>query len=190
MLVDGARNQLDLIQSEAARRGTHLHILLDFVHVAEYIWSAAHAFHPVRSREAETWAADKLTAILAGHAGRAAQEMTAQAEAEQLSATRRDAVATCARYLTGHLDQLHYDTALNNGWPIATGAVEGACRRLIADRLDITGARWGLTGAEAVLQLRALITNGGFDDYWIFHAAREQQRFYPNPDQQKYSLTA
>ncbi|MEV6044131.1 ISKra4 family transposase [Streptomyces xanthochromogenes] len=173
VLVDGARHQLDLIQDEAARRGIQIHVLLDFVHVAEYTWAAAHAFHPVGSLEAETWAADKLTAILAGQAGRAACEMTAQATAEQLPATRRDAVTACARYLTGHLDRLHYDTTLTTGWPIATGAVEGACRHLIADRLDITGARWGLDGAEAVLQLRALITNGDFEDYWIFHTARE-----------------
>jgi hypothetical protein len=190
MLVDGARHQLDLIQAESARRSVRLHVLLDFVHVAEYCWTAAHAFHPVGSREAETWAADKLTAILAGAAERAAAEMTAQAAAERLPVPHRDAVTTCSRYLTGHLDQLHYDTALKNGWPIATGAVEGACRHLIADRLDITGARWGLPGAEAVLQLRALITNGDFDDYWTFHTAREHQRLYPSADQQKYSLTA
>ncbi|MEV5607299.1 ISKra4 family transposase [Streptomyces sp. NPDC052225] len=190
VLVDGARHQLDLIQAEAARRGIQIHVLLDFVHVAEYTWAAAHAFHPVGSRQAETWAADKLTAILAGQAGRAAAEMTAQATAEQLPATRRDAVTTCARYLNGHLDQLHYDTALAAGWPIATGAVEGACRHLIADRLDITGARWGLDGAEAVLQLRALITNGDFEDYWTFHTAREHQRLYASPDQQSYRLTA
>jgi hypothetical protein len=190
VLVDGARHQLDLIQDEAARRGIRLNILLDFVHVAEYVWTAAHAFHPPGSREAETWAADKLTAILAGHADRAAHEMTAQAAAEQLPAARREQVTTCHRYLTGHLGQLHYDTALAAGWPIATGAVEGACRHLIADRLDITGARWGLDGAEAVLQLRALITNGDFEDYWIFHTAREHQRLYPTPDQQDYSLTA
>ncbi|MDQ1022798.1 hypothetical protein QF035_010760 [Streptomyces umbrinus] len=190
VLVDGARHQLDLIQAEAARRGIHLNVLLDFVHVAEYCWTAAHAFHPPGSRAAETWATDKLTAILAGHAERAATEMTAQAAAERLPAARREAVTTCHRYLTGHLDQLHYDTALAAGWPIATGAVEGACRHLIADRLDITGARWGLDGAEAVLQLRTLITNGDFDNYWVFHAAREHQRLYPGPDQQKYSLTA
>jgi hypothetical protein len=62
VLVDGARHQLDLIHAEAARRGIHLNVLLDFVHVAEYCWTAAHAFHPPGSREAETWAADKLTA--------------------------------------------------------------------------------------------------------------------------------
>ncbi|GHC90248.1 hypothetical protein GCM10010349_78450 [Streptomyces flavofungini] len=176
MLVDGARHQLDLIHDEAARRGVRLNLLLDFVHVAEHCWTAAHACHPVGSREAETWAADKLTEILAGHAERAANEMTTQAAAEQLPAARRDAVTTCHRYLTGHLDQLHYDTALAAGWPIATGAVDGACRHLIADRLDITGARWGLEGAEAVLQLRTLIDNGDFDSYWHLHTDCEHRR--------------
>lgn len=190
VLVDGARHQLDLIHAEAARLGIRPTVLLDFVHVAEYTWTAAHAFHPPGSRAAETWAATHLTAILAGHADRAAAAMSAQAAAEQLPAARRAQVATCHRYLTGHLDQLRYDIALKNGWPIATGAVEGTCRHLIADRLDITGARWGLDGAEAVLQLRALITNGDFENYWNFHAAREHQRLYPSPEQQNYRLTA
>jgi hypothetical protein len=109
---------------------------------------------------------------------------------ERLPATRREAVDACRRYLTGHLDQLHYDTALDNGWPIATGAVEGSCRHLIADRLDITGARWGLHGAEALLRLRTVVANGDLDAYWRFHTAHQDKRLYPTPDQQDYNLTA
>jgi hypothetical protein len=37
--------------------------------------------------------------------------------------------------------------------------------------MDITGARWGLTGAEAILKLRALHANGDFDEYWPYHEA-------------------
>ncbi|MFF3142851.1 ISKra4 family transposase, partial [Streptomyces sp. NPDC057927] len=159
-----------------------------FVHVAEYVWAAAHAFHKPGTTEAEAWAADHLTAILAGHAARTAHAMTAQATRERLSTARRYAVDACHLYLTGHLDQLRYDTALASGWPIATGAVEGACRHLIADRLDITGARWGLPGAEAVLQLRAIVSNGDLAPYWRFHTAREHKRLYLN--QQNYALTA
>ncbi|MFB8136506.1 ISKra4 family transposase [Streptomyces mirabilis] len=188
VLVDGARHQLDLITAETDRRGVTVHVLLDFVHVAEYVWAAAHAFHKPGTTEAEAWAADHLTAILAGHAARTAHAMTAQATRERLSTARRCAVDACHRYLTGHLDQLRYDTALASGWPIATGAVEGACRHLIADRLDITGARWGLPGAEAVLQLRAIVSNGDLDPHWRFHTAREHKRLYPN--QQNYALTA
>jgi hypothetical protein len=73
---------------------------------------------------------------------------------------------------------LGYNTALARGWPIATGVIEGACRHLVGDRLDITGARWGLQGAEAVLKLRALHTNGDFPAYWRFHLAQEHQRVH------------
>lgn len=56
--------------------------------------------------------------------------------------------------------------------------IEGACRHLIKDRMDITGARWGLDGAEAVLKLRALRANDDFDDYWRFHFAQERRRVH------------
>ncbi len=79
-------------------------------------------------------------------------------------------------------------TALEAGWPIATGSVEGACRHLIGDRLDITGARWGLAGAEAVLKLRAVHANDDLDPYLAYHHTREHQRTYP--DQHNYQLGA
>lgn len=39
-------------------------------------------------------------------------------------------------------------------------------------------SRWGLEGAEAVLKLRTLITNGGFDAYFAWHLRREFQRVH------------
>ena len=68
--------------------------------------------------------------------------------------------------------------ALHAGWPIATGLIEGACRHLIKDRMDVTGARWGLDSAEAVLRLRALRGNGDFDTYWPYHLAQERRRVH------------
>ena len=65
---------------------------------------------------------------------------------------------------------------LDLGFPIATGVIEGACRHLVKDRMDITGAKWRLASAEAVLRLRALRSSNDFDDYWKFHEAREYQR--------------
>lgn len=62
------------------------------------------------------------------------------------------------------------------GWPIATGVIEGACRHLVKDRMDITGARWGLEGAEAVLKLRAVQINGDFAEYWNYHLMQERRR--------------
>jgi len=56
--------------------------------------------------------------------------------------------------------------------------IEGAVRHLVKDRLDLTGSRWGLEGAEAILKLRTLRSNGDFEDYWKFHLDREHQRVH------------
>ena len=88
-----------------------------------------------------------------------------------LTGTRREPIDRCANYLLRLKDFLRYDEYLASGFPIATGVIEGACRYLVKDRMDITGARWTVAGAEAVLRLRALRASGDFDEYWAFHEA-------------------
>lgn len=87
------------------------------------------------------WVAGHLTTILHGQAARAATEITAQADQTGLHGTRREGADACVRHPTGQVDHLRYDTALAAGWSIATGPIEGACRHLIGDRLDISGSR-------------------------------------------------
>jgi hypothetical protein len=190
VLVDGAEHQLGLIRAEAARRGVTVRVVIDLIHVLEYIWKAAWSLHPAADPAAEDWVAVKALAVLAGDSARVAAGITAEADAADLTRDQRTGADACARYLAGKDEYLRYDKALASGWPIATGVIEGACRHLIGDRLDITGARWGLDGAEAVLTLRAVISNGDFDDYWRFHLAREHQRLYPGTAQGRHALSA
>jgi hypothetical protein len=189
VLVDGAEHQLDLIRAEAARRAVTIHVIIDIIHVIEYIWGAAWSFHAAGDPAAEDWVAVKALAVLAGDSARAAAEITAEAAAG-LEGSRRTGADACVRYLGNKHDYLRYDQALAAGWPIATGVIEGACRHLIADRLDIGGARWGLDGAEAILTLRAVISNGDFQEYWHYHLEREHQRLYPGIKQGQYTLGA
>ena len=190
ILVDGAEHQLGLIRAEAARRGITISILIDLIHVLEYIWKAAWSLHTAGDPAAEDWVAVKALAVLAGDSARVAADITAEAGAAGLTAGQRNGADTCVRYLTSKQEYQRYDQALAAGWPIATGVIEGACRHLIGDRLDITGARWGLAGAEAILTLRAVISNGDFEEYWRFHLAREHQRHYPGTTQGQYTLGA
>ena len=156
----------------------------------EYIWKVAWCLHPAGDAAAEDWVAVKALAVLAGDSARAAAEITAEADAAGLKGSLRAGADACVRYLTGKDQFLRYEQALAAGWPIATGVIEGACRHIIGDRLCITGARWGLAGCEAVLTLRAVISNGDFGDYWRFHLAREHQRLYPGTAQGQYALGA
>ena len=190
VLVDGAEHQLDLIRAEAARRGVTISIVIDLIHVLEYIWKAAWSLHAAGDPAAEDWVAVKALAVLAGNSAQVAAGITAEAEAAGLTASQRHGADACIRYLTSKHEFLRYDQALAAGWPIATGVIEGACRHLIGDRLDIGGARWGLDGAEAILTLRAVISNGDFEEYFAFHLAREHHRLYPGTAQGQYTLEA
>jgi hypothetical protein len=178
VLVDGARHQLDLIRTEAARRKVTIHILVDFIHVLEYVWRAAWCFHQDADPAAEPWVAAHALRILAGEVDTVIAALNQQATDADLTPQQRSGVDACIGYLQAKQELLGYDTALARGWPIATGVIEGACRHLIGDRLDITGARWGLQGAEAVLKLRALCSNGDFAAYWRCHVRQEHRRVH------------
>ncbi|MDL4818680.1 ISKra4 family transposase [Actinomadura opuntiae] len=188
VLVDGARHQLDLIRAEAARRRVTVHIVIDFVHVIEKLWAAAWDLHHPGDPAAEDWVHAHATALLAGNTDQVTTALNAQAAA--LGEHHRHKIDACVRYLAGHAAFLRYDQALRAGWPIATGVIEGAVRHIVADRLDISGARWGLAGAEAVLKLRTVVANGTFPDYWRFHLKQEHQRVHHARYQDEYNLTA
>lgn len=177
-LVDGANHQIDRIQTEAKARKIDIVILVDVVHVLEYLWKAVWCFFDEGDPAGESWVADKARAVLAGGATRVAGAIRRTATNRALAKADRKGADEAARYLTNKARYLDYPTALTNGWPIATGVIEGACRHLVADRLDITGARWGLDGAEAILKLRAIRSNGDWAAYWTYHLAQECRRIH------------
>jgi len=146
--------------------------------VLEYLWGAAWCFFAEADPAAEHWVRDRALAVLAGNATDVAAGIRRRATTAQLTKTKRRKADLCANYLTNKASYLDYPTALAAGWPIATGVIEGACRHLVKDRMDITGARWGLDGAETVLKLRAVRTNGDFDTYWTFHLNQERHRVH------------
>ena len=177
-LVDGNNHQIDRIQAEAGTRGIDVPIVVDLIHVLEYVWGAAWCFFTEGDPDAETWVRQRTLAILHGDAVQVAAGIRRRASAAKLTRPKRAKADECAKYLVNKAKYLDYPTALAAGWPIATGIIEGACRHLIADRMNITGARWSVTGAEAVLKLRAVQANGDFDTYWKFHLDREQRRVH------------
>lgn len=175
VLVDGNEAQIDLAHAEAHRRNIHITLVVDLIHVLEHLWRAAHCFHIDGSRDAEAWVTARLRMLLEG------VDPSDVAAGMRRSATRkaleiRAAVDACAAYLCKYRSYLRYGEALRRGLPIATGVIEGACRYLVRDRLDKTGARWSVEGAEAVLQLRALRANGDLDAYWAHHVQAELHR--------------
>jgi hypothetical protein len=189
-LVDGNTAQIQAIQAEAARRKVKVAIVVDFIHVLEYIWKAAWTFFDTGDPDAEAWVADQAVKILEGKAGQVAAGIRRRAARLGCSPSERKGADQAADYLTSKKPHLGYHTALAAGWPIATGVIEGACRHIVKDRMDITGARWGLDGAEAVLALRAMVSNGDFDAYWRYHLQQEHRRVHQSRYQDIYQPAA
>lgn len=178
VLVDGNNHQIQQITAQARARRQPVRIICDFVHVLEYLWAAAWSFYDEGDPAAQTWVADKALAVLDSQAGTVAAAIRRKITYHQLDPARAANARRCADYLTNKQPYLGYAITLALGYPIATGIIEGACRHLICDRLDITGARWGLHGAEAVLRLRALRANDDLDDYWDYHLNQERHRVH------------
>ena len=189
-LVDGNTQQIEAIRTEARRRDVPVSIVVDFIHVLEYLWKAAWAFYYEGDPDAEAWVATQAVKILQGKAGVVAAAIRQKATLGRYSPAERANADAAAAYLTSKKPYLDYARALEAGWPIATGVIEGACRHLVKDRTDITGARWSLPGAEAILTLRALITNGDLDAYWRYHLRQEHQRVHHIQHRKEHALAA
>ena len=177
-LVDGSRYQLNILRLVARDYRVELTIVLDLIHVTEYVWGAAWALFREGDPQAEAWVRKRLLEILRGRSSVVAAGLRRSATLRGLSKQERAPLDRCANYLLKYRDYLRYDEYLAAGLPIATGVIEGACRHLVKDRMEVTGARWGLHGAEAVLRLRSLRSSADFDEYWEFHLQREYQRHH------------
>ena len=140
------------------------------------MWKAAFALHGQSSPLNQRWVSERLLEILRGNASAVAAGMRRSATLRGMKTKKRLPIDDCADYLLNYRDHVGYDRYLAGGLPIATGVIEGACRHLVKDRMDITGACWGLEGAEAILKLRSLRASGDLESYWTYHENVEKLR--------------
>src|SRR5499433_3893917 len=154
-------------------------LILDLMHVLEKLWKAAYCFHAEGSLEADLWVIDRSLRILFGEVGQVVKGIRQSVTKRGLSGPKRKTLNAVANYLYRNRARMRYDEYLANGWPIASGTVEGACKNLIKDRMERSGMRWTEQMAEALVQLRAIYLSGDSDAYWEFHIEQDQRRLYP-----------
>lgn len=179
-LTDGSEAQLDQIREQARARGVWVTIVLDLIHVLHYVWLAAMALHADDKRASAAWVCDITERLMTRPVLDVVAAMRQMATLRKLNGTARETVDHTADFLAKNASCLDYGAYLKAGLPIATGVIEGVCRYLVKDRMDITGARWGLLGGESTLRVRALIVSGHWEQYWEFHLRKEHERNYPS----------
>jgi hypothetical protein len=154
-------------------------LILDLLHALERLWAVAHCLYAEGSGEAVRWMHKQTLRLLQGEVSQVVKGMRYSATVRGLNGEKRRKVDEAAAYLLKNKEHVRYDLYLRQGLPIASGCVEGACKNLIKDRMERSGMRWGLQGAQAMIRLRSLYLSGDLDDYWDFHLQQEQRRLYP-----------
>ncbi len=152
--------------------------ILDLFHVTERLWTAAHCFHAEGSDEAEEFVSERLRGLLEGRVGYVIGGLRQRLTKHQLTGSRRKTLESVITYLENNREHMRYDAYLKAGYPIGSGVAEGACRHLVKDRMEQTGMRWTVSGAQAMLHLRATYLNDQWEDFIEDRIEREQIRLY------------
>jgi hypothetical protein len=154
--------------------------ILDLMHVLPRVWEVAHLFHAEGSGMASEFVRGQLTRILHGEVGTVVANWRRKATRQGLPPPKWKTLRTICNFLTNNKHRMHYDRYLRLGCPVATGVIEGACRHVIKDRMERAGMRWKVSGAQAMLNLRTIHTNGDWAAFQDFRIALENDRLYPN----------
>lgn len=120
-----------------------------------------------------------FAAFLEGRAGRVVGGISQKMTKSKLSKKRRENVEKYLNYLTARKAYMKYDEYLAAGYPIGSGVVEGACKHLVKDRMEGSGMRWRITGAQSILSLRAIYLNDDWTTFWNYRIAAEQAQKSP-----------
>lgn len=177
-LTDGQRS----LQTDRAKYldAPELVEILEFLHVVPRMWEAAYLFHREGSDEAADFVRPRLLRILQGQARGVIKGLRRMGHSHRLPAAKLKILETICRFLEQNLSRMRYDEYLAAGFPIASGVIEGACRYVIKDRMERSGMRWTVPGAQAMLDLRTTWINGHWQEFQRFRIRREHQRLYPH----------
>ena len=110
-------------------------LILDIIHVLEYIWLIAHAKHKEGSDESKEYVYEKLQLILQGKVASYIMELQNELMSEKLSKSKKKTFSKVITYFKNHRQYMKYNEYLARGYPIGSGIVESACGHVVKDRM-------------------------------------------------------
>ena len=164
-------------------------LILDIIHASEYLWDVGTALYGEKGTKRIKWIQAKLYVLLDGKVGSligALRQMLTKNQ-EQLTKPQKKALKKTITYFDNHRHMMRYDIYLKKGYPIATGVIEGTCGSLVKDRMEQSGMRWSIDGAQAVLAQRAVVKNDDWNDFFTYFIDSERDRLYPTVYQRVHS---
>ena len=153
-------------------------IILDLFHVMERLWTLCYFFCKEGSLESVEWVRKYLTMILTGKVGYFIGAIRQIMKKRSFSPSKIKKIEKLLVYYEKRKSHMKYNEYLAKGYPIGSGVIEGTCRSLVKDRMELAGMRWSEIGAEKMLELRSIKVNGKWDDYWQYFISEEKERLY------------
>lgn len=155
-------------------------LILDIIHVLEYLWLIAHVKYKEGSVEATQYVYEKLLWILRGKVGSYIIELQNELLTGSWKNPQKETFSKVLTYFKNHKPYMKYDQYLARGYPIGSGVVESACSHVVKNRMEISGARWSIKGAEYILKLRSVVKSQDWEEYWEFFIEQSQNHdFFP-----------
>ncbi len=143
-------------------------IIMDIIHVSEYVWDCANAVFGEGSKLRPDWVRGILRDLLNSRTTKVLKDLKMIAEKGKLSKSKKDSIQTAIKYFTNHQHKMDYKSFLEKGYPVSSALVESNCRHLVKDRMEHSGMRWSSDGAQNMLDLRAVNLNGDLEDFMSF----------------------
>jgi hypothetical protein len=176
-LTDGAAP----LQKHMLAKLTDFTLVLDIIHVDEYLWKAGTAIYGESDPHRTEWVETQMLDLLSSRSDEVIQRLEDKAATLHRRSLATKTLRGVANYLRRNQPYMDYAEYLRRGWPIGTGVVEGTCRHLVKDRVELSGMRWTIAGAGALLALRAVNENGDWDDFHAFRRVQRHQHLYGTP---------
>lgn len=159
--------------------GTKAVEILDIIHVASYVWDAANLFETTQDKRmafTRKW----LQAILNGRVSSVLKSLRRLGASKGLHGEKLTSLNKICGYFEKHKTRMRYDEYLKEGYPIATGVIEGACRHLVKDRMERSGMRWTLEGARSMLNVRAVFQSAYWEAFCRQRITNQSTSTHPN----------
>jgi hypothetical protein len=176
-LTDGAL----ALQQQMQTHLPNFTLVLDVIHVDEYVWKAGTALYGETDPQRAAWVESQMLDILSSRVAQVIRRLDDKADTLSKGSQAAKTLRQVAHYFRRNQAYMDYATYLQRGWPIGTGVIEGVCRHLVKDRLELAGMRWTVPGAEALLTLRAVHENGDWEAFHEFRRAQQHQTLYAEP---------
>jgi hypothetical protein len=153
-------------------------IILDIVHVIEYVWDAANAIWGENSTARYEWVQAIMLDLLEGKTSKAIENIQQSATENNLSQGRSTQVNRTINYFNNHQHKMNYHIFLEKGYPVSSALVEAACGHLVKDRMEQSGMRWSTAGAQRMLDIRAIKQNNDMQQFIDFVIKQEHQQAF------------